>query len=114
MIIEICPVEDLRLILQDYQLLVIRVGQALKEIENRAAAKAEKEKATTTSDFDDNVSEATQATQLDEVPEVDEEEDDVNVSEPIQQHGDNATQQSEESEHKNVFFSWAESMKKQA
>lgn len=83
------------------------------EIAKRAAAKTEKEQ-TATEEFEDNVSEATQATHLAQISEVDEEEDDVNVAEPIQLSGNNATQQSEESVRKEAFFAWAESMNKQA
>jgi len=33
MILQYCTIEDIRLILKDHRLLVIRVGQALEEIE---------------------------------------------------------------------------------
>jgi len=40
MLIEFCPIDDIRLILKSYRLLVIRVAQANEEIERRIALAA--------------------------------------------------------------------------
>lgn len=113
MILEFCAVEDLRAILNDHRHLVVRVAQALelKAKRERAAAEATeaKEHEADVQEIDDNISEATQASDIGQ------KEADVNVTTTAQKSADNSTQQSDENEHENAFFTWTESMnRKQA
>ena len=100
MILEYCPVEDLRAILMDYRHLVCRVAQALdSEVKREEAGKEAQKHETNAADIDDNISEATQASDISQ------KEDDVNIT--------TTTQQSDENDHKLAFFAWTESKNKE-